>query len=158
MDRHAYFAGFFDGEGWITVATYKPRKRKKIAGLYQPPPKLVVGIGNNDPSVLIEIYKEFGGYFCRRKPQSNERPGNKGIYILSFYGDNLKLFLEKITPYLRMKKPLAELALEFTKTQRNRGSSNYFLTEDEKIKRSKIVIEIKDFRKDQREILQKEVI
>lgn len=158
MDKYAYFAGFFDGEGWITVATYKPRKRKKTSSLYQPPPKLVVGIGNMNPSVLIEIYKEFGGYLYQRKPQSKNHFGEEGIYILSFYGDNLKLFLEKITPYLRMKKPLAELALEFTKTQRNRGSSNYFLTKDEKIKREKIVIEMKDFRKDQKENLKKEVI
>ena len=94
-----YIAGFFDGEGCISIQKHHGN------GAYV----LWVSITNTSPEPLRLMKEHWGGHFVlirRHDPQSN-------IYRLYLSTRRAATFIEDVLPYLIIKKPQAELALEY---------------------------------------------
>jgi hypothetical protein len=107
----AYLAGFFDGEGSISIL-----KRKK--GEWNVSHFLRVSVGQKDGATLDWIKEKFGGnvYLVSRD----------GSYLWAVTDKNAYVFLKKIQSYLQYKKPQADLGIRFYEerilgaTRRNR--------------------------------------
>jgi len=101
----SYFAGFFDGEGHITIAVSKNKS--------QPSYWLQIGVTGTFLSVLDDFQKEFNiGHFSETYGyETNNRrcrhwrcTNNQAMHVLKC-----------LLPYLRVKKDQATLAIEFQK-------------------------------------------
>ena len=99
----SYFAGLFDGEGYITVSV--PRQRNTAV--------LVVGLGSTDFSVLGEIHRAFGG--CLTGIRLSSRVSRRLSREWKVTNDGAADFLKIVFPYLRIKKRQAALAFKFRK-------------------------------------------
>ncbi len=92
----AYFAGFIDGEGCVSFAW----RKKYITPIIQ--------ITNTDYSVLVDFFNVYGGSVRSR----NEiRPNRKDCYAWVVCGQKALKVVTDVLPYLRIKKPQAELLL-----------------------------------------------
>ena len=89
----AYAAGFFDGEGCISIS-----KNGTVD----------VRITNTAFNVLSKIQEYFGGTITNRSQKVNKRQ-----YAYSFYGENAINFLTVVKPYLIEKLPQAETVFEY---------------------------------------------
>lgn len=94
----SYLAGFFDGEGSINILT---RKRKNWNTEYQ----LTVAIGQKDGATLDWLKENYGGnvYLVKRD----------GSFYWACSNRAAQNFLQQLLPYLKYKKPQAELALTY---------------------------------------------
>lgn len=127
-ERLAYFAGFFDGEGCISETKIKPRFRKKgkNKGTWCTPPSHVqVSIGNIDLGVLLDYRREFGGRVAKRKT---------GHFIFRIGGKEAENFLFQMFPFLKVKKPFAELALKIFKTQKRKSTFSPLTKQEKRIR------------------------
>lgn len=91
----AYAAGFFDGEGCITIS-----KNGAVD----------VRVINTSKSVLTKLQSAFGGSITNRAQKVN-----KAQYAYSLYGEAAIEFITTIKPYLIDKKPQAETIIEYFK-------------------------------------------
>lgn len=93
----AYMAGFFDGEGYIGLL--KRNRGKYIEYFVQ------MAIGQKDGATMDWIKENFGGHIHHVK--------RDGSYF--WIASNRAAFriLKRILPYLKYKKPQAEMALQF---------------------------------------------
>jgi hypothetical protein len=97
----AYFAGLFDGEGYVTVSVQRNTS------------VLVVGLGSTDLSVLAELHKEFGG--CLTRIRVSSRFSRKPSREWKITNEGAAEFLKIVFPYLRIKKRQAALAFKLRK-------------------------------------------
>lgn len=115
-----YWAGFFDGEGCVTISrTYSKNKRPSYT--------LTVQIGNTHLGVLEEIKERYGGGIYTRKGVE----GRTRMYDINLRSKVAEAFISDILPFLVVKKKEAELALEFRNLAVRSVYSNRPLTEDE---------------------------
>jgi len=89
----AYAAGFFDGEGCISIS-----KNGAVD----------IRVTNTAKNVLVRLQSIFGGSITNRTQKAN-----KTQYAYSFYGENAVEFITLIKPYLIDKLPQAETILEY---------------------------------------------
>lgn len=89
----AYTAGFFDGEGCISIS-----KNGAVD----------LRIVNTAKNVLLKIQSIFGGSITDRTQKVNKRQ-----YAYSIYGNNAIEFLKLIRPYLLDKAKQADTILEY---------------------------------------------
>lgn len=89
----AYAAGFFDGEGCITIGTNGSVEARIV---------------NTNRAVLEKLESVFGGSITNRSQKTNKRQ-----YAYSFYGDNAIEFLTTIKPFLIEKLKQADTVLEY---------------------------------------------
>lgn len=89
----AYAAGFFDGEGCITIS-----KNGAVD----------IRIANTAYNVLSYLQHHFGGTITNRSQRINKRQ-----YAYCLYGENAITFINIIRPYLIDKLPQAETVLEY---------------------------------------------
>ena len=89
----AYAAGFFDGEGCISIS-----KNGAVD----------VRVTNTSKCVLDRLVSIFGGSITDRAQRANKRQ-----YAYSFYGENAVEFLNLIKPYMIEKLPQVETVLEY---------------------------------------------
>lgn len=89
----AYAAGFFDGEGCISIS-----KNGAVD----------IRVTNTAKNVLVRLQAIFGGSITNRTQKAN-----KTQYAYSFYGENAVEFIKLIKPYLIDKLPQAEAVLEY---------------------------------------------
>lgn len=89
----AYAAGFFDGEGCISIS-----KNGAVD----------IRVTNTAKNVLIKLQSIFGGSITNRTQKAN-----KTQYAYSFYGENAIEFIKLIRPYLIDKLPQADAILEY---------------------------------------------
>ena len=106
-------AGFFDGEGSITIN--------------RPHYALVVGISNSDKSVLEAFRQRYKGYLNRTNKAGDDvlkgkYKHNIDCYQFIFEYDATAAFLYAVLPHLRVKKAQAELALEYIATIKSLAS------------------------------------
>jgi hypothetical protein len=94
----AYMAGFFDGEGYVGIA-----KMKK--GDFSPYHQLVVTLSQKDGAVMDWIIGNFGG--------SASRITKARIYNWRLSARKAYDFLKEIYPFLKYKKPQAEIAMRY---------------------------------------------
>lgn len=101
----AYAAGFFDGEGHITIAAGK-RTDMRYGVSYS----MRCGASQNDLAPLLWLQSRWGGsiYAAKRKTST----GNV-THHWTILPRNAKAFLTDVLPYLIVKRERAELALEF---------------------------------------------
>ena len=99
----AYFAGLFDGEGYITIDV--PRDRNTAV--------LIVGLGSTDMSVLGELHRTFGG--CLTGVRVSSRISRKPSREWKITNDGAATFLKIVFDHLRIKKRQAALAFKFRK-------------------------------------------
>ena len=106
----AYIAGFFDGEGSITIhENGKPSPR----GL-SPNHTLQVSVGNTDPIIVRWLHDVYGGGFSVRPGI----PGCRTVYQWTCRAAKALPFLLDIAPYVRMKQKQVALAIEFQRSKR----------------------------------------
>lgn len=89
----AYAAGFFDGEGCISIS-----KNGAVD----------VRITNTAKNVLVRLQTLFGGSITNRTQKVN-----KTQYAYSLYGEEAIKFITILKPYLIDKKPQADTILEY---------------------------------------------
>ncbi len=95
----AYTAGFFDGEGCISIS-----KNGAVD----------LRIVNTAKNVLLKIQSIFGGSITDRSQKVNKRQ-----YAYSIYGSNAIEFLKLIRPYLVDKAKQADTILEYYSIRNN---------------------------------------
>ena len=95
----AYAAGFFDGEGCISIT-----KNGAVD----------VRITNTAKSVLVKFQGLFGGTIGSRTQRVN-----KTQYAFCLYGENAIDFIKVIKPFLIEKLPQAETVLEYYELRNN---------------------------------------
>lgn len=93
----AYMAGFFDGEGYVGLL--KRNRGTWIEYFIQ------LSIGQKDGAVMDWVKENFGGHLHLVK--------RDGSYYWIASNQNAYKVLKRITPFLKYKKPQAELALRF---------------------------------------------
>ena len=98
----AYVAGFFDGEGSISIKS--PGKKSGFA--------LVVSVSQYHPLPIELIHTVWGGYIGK---------GANGSVRVMLYSKSAGKFLADIYPYLIVKKQQAEQALAFQQSKKNNG-------------------------------------
>lgn len=115
----SYWAGMLDGEGSIVIS--KSAKGQRSLHLTH---FLRVLIYNTDKA-LIESAKTDFGFGCITKtithhPVINGRKNTKTstVYAFNAITNNAEQFLKIIYPYLRLKKPQADLAFKFQEYKR----------------------------------------
>lgn len=105
----AYFAGFFDGEGWVSVSA----KRK---GNGQRWTSLQIGVAQKTRDVLEFAQRLFPSgriYFHTLRPSP--------IYTLEWNSQKAAKVLREVLPFLKVKKAQALLYLEFAAWRAKRG-------------------------------------
>jgi len=109
-----YAAGFFDGEGSISVLLTRTLGEKVLRGT---PGKvyhkysLRVQVTNTKRSILDEYQSQWGGsVYVQTKAKKHHR---LDCHVWTLNGKNAKPFLEDVKPHLKLKCGQAELALEF---------------------------------------------
>jgi|SRR5690348_4248669 len=100
-----YLAGYFDGEGTVTIQFHSWTRRGKTYSGYQ----LHVAIGNTYKPLLEEIRQQFGGKIDIGKKR---QPQHRQFYVWRATGTNARAFLQTVLPHLREKRQQVELALQ----------------------------------------------
>ncbi len=116
----AYFAGIFDGEGCVTI---KKVQKKTTAGNTSRSHSLQVDIGNTNEWLCRQFAFAFGGSVHSQKSTG------KRVWRWQVAARKAGAFLEAILPYMRIKRPQVEIALQFQRTRYMRGKKR--LTEGE---------------------------
>jgi hypothetical protein len=116
MNRE-YIAGFFDGEGWITISRDKAytKYRRKYPKYY-----LRVGIQHTNRFILEQIAKIYGGSIHNDAP----REGRHQMFQWALKSGKAVRFLEDLKDFLIIKKPQALLGTEFYKHCREYWKNN----------------------------------
>lgn len=124
----AYFAGFFDGEGYIGLLK---RQRGKYTEYF-----VQLSIGQNDGAVMDWIKENFGGnvYLVKRD----------GSFYWTSSNRKALAILKRILPYLKYKKPQAELAIDFFEGREKRAQT---ISPKEKARREDIYLKLKASKK-----------
>lgn len=106
----AYIAGFFDGEGCVSIE--RCAKRNGHGFQYH----LTAVITQSEPDSLTEIITAVG---CGKIYRAPHRLAVTGYYYHArFSGSDAKLLLTTLLPYLKQKKAEANLALDFLENAR----------------------------------------
>lgn len=104
-----YIAGFFDGEGTICI-TKSRNYRKLTSSCY----RLAVEICQKDTTFLKYLQSIYGGKVYKKL--------NKGSIFHQYRvhkREDVRFFLEDISPFLIFKKEQAKLAINFLETIRD---------------------------------------
>ena len=118
---HAYFAGFFDGEGCVSFANDET-----------PTPRITIVNTVREP---LDMAKElFGGNICFRSNESH--PNHKFCYIWNIGSrSDIERFLLAILPYVCIKRPQVKLVLAYLNACRCCTGGPDYLFDEEKLLR-----------------------
>ena len=112
----AWAAGFFDGEGTISISTVMSRK-----SIY-PSHSLTAHAGNSDQETLMALREEWGGYVNTVNTES-QHLGKKPMWRWQIRGINALPFMEAIAPYSIGEKRLQILlGIQFLKGRTHMNS------------------------------------
>ncbi len=120
----AYIAGFFDGDGSITVQIVKDKTKKfnfviKISlGFYQK---------TSNHWFILWLQEKFAphGYIVKRKAQAKTDSGISEFRIVAI--SPVEKILKELYPYLKLKKPLSKLVLKIISDLKNVQTEAEFL-------------------------------
>jgi hypothetical protein len=104
MSDLAYFAGFFDGEGTVSITP-------------APHHTLQVSVANTDGSVCLLFKDRFRGSVTTQ--QDGRRPEWKPCFHWTTRAQMAEDFVRAVLPWLVVKRVHAELALSFRETFHN---------------------------------------
>jgi hypothetical protein len=114
-----YFAGFFDGEGCISLFYCKIRPKKtapteRVMGF-----RLVALASNTDQTPLVALRERYGGAINLSKARNEKL---KAVYSWRIIKrDAMRSFLTDIAPYTLVKKPQIDIALRYLATVAESG-------------------------------------
>lgn len=104
----AYWAGFFDGEGYIGIYKYKQND-----GYHKSPGySVVMGLTLTNKKIVEEFGCLFKGFQITRR-EYKRNPNAKTQYYWQAKGHTAIAVLKALMPFLKLKKRQAELAIEF---------------------------------------------
>lgn len=119
----SYFAGIIDGEGCIGIERLSAGVHRKRA--YYCSRLTVINTDENLMKLLVGFFK--GSYNTRKKIE-----GRKTCYRWHVFGKNQVYALQKLIPFLFIKKAQALLLIEYNKTmKRGRKLTDEILAERE---------------------------
>jgi hypothetical protein len=104
----AYAAGFFDGEGAVSILRVRARRSGKGRDIY----KVLVIVVNTNRPVLERFQGQFGGKLYKSNFKTKPtywRP----LFQWHLWGEDCERFLRDLRPNLFIKGALADSALEF---------------------------------------------
>lgn len=101
----AYAAGFFDGEGNVSIAI-----NSKAGGAGHDVYNMRVGAAQCDPSPLVWMRDRWGGSIARKTR------GPCLYYHWACFARMAAAFLTDVLPYLQVKRERAQLAIKFQST------------------------------------------
>ena len=111
----AYVAGIIDGEGYIGLT--RQGKSRSI--------RLTVSVDNTNEWLIQWLHFAFGGsIYLRHRRKENWKPQWSWIITCLRASDFLKL----VYPFLRIKKPQAEIAIKFQEARRG-----HYMTDEERV-------------------------
>ncbi len=110
----AYYAGIFDGEGTIGVY-YQARKNSHLRVTYQ----LRVQLVSTDEWIIQSLRFAFGGNVIIEPRKENPKWATAYRWFLT--RQQSLNFINAVIPYLRLKRPQAELALKYQVHKTNGG-------------------------------------
>jgi hypothetical protein len=107
-NRLIYWAGFIDGKGTFKIIKRRPnRKTREKTPKYIP----YLAVANTNEAIIKLLKKEFGcGTIWHKKPF---KPNHKPAFAWYVCDRKCVEIVEKLYPYLIVKKPQAELILKF---------------------------------------------
>ena len=108
----AYAAGFFDGEGTVSV----PKRKVKEKYYY----RLNVSVSNTYRKTLEEFQVAFGGQIY-----NDTNYVNKPLFSWQINGQEAAKFLQQIEPFLAEKRSQAWLGMEYSALTVARDTSEY---------------------------------
>ena len=129
----AYVAGIIDGEGWIRIHNRKIKNGNQNYALQ-------VGVGMTNECLINWLKFCFGGSVLQRNQIGNRKTRYDWALATKQAGDFLKLVL----PYLKIKRPQAELALKFQSRRRYRGNPNWKDTPKRTMSDEDLALDISD--------------
>ena len=114
----AWAAGFFDGEGYVTIhkRIVKPKKETHKEYIAH---RLRIGLNHVAPAPVYELSRLFGGYVYHEKitnRKNSDGYNRKDRYAWILCDEQAKEVLIQLMPYLRNKNKVAELGIELRKT------------------------------------------
>lgn len=121
----AYVAGIVDGEGSIRIARRKVSSQRPNKKGRQSYFLLVVEVGNTQEWLIQWLRLAFGGSIVTN-PAHGQR---QTFYRWVLQNKAAAAFLFAVLPYLRIKRPEAEIALAFQARKKYRGCKG--MTEEE---------------------------
>lgn len=110
----SWIAGFVDGEGCVTI---NAKKNIRIPPCYVP----VLAVSNTNLKILktfLKILRPINGSLFLHRPQGQH---HKESHRIQYVGQNCRDVLKLILPYLKLKKRVADLVLNFPKRRRSYG-------------------------------------
>jgi hypothetical protein len=117
-DDLVYAAGLFDGEGCIQIARQKHARGRNKKAYF-----MLVTLTMVDPLLPSWLHRGFGGtLFLSRLSRKN--PAHRDAWFWSACGANALHFLEVVGPFMRQKKPQADVAIDYQKRNHRVMSSD----------------------------------
>jgi hypothetical protein len=116
----AYAAGFFDGEGCVSISFSHPNVRnRRTTPIYT----LVVKVSNTNKAILEWLQSAFEGSIVEHHSRKEKRVGTiwNTAWAWKANGNIATKFLELILPYLKIKQRSATLAIEFRRFAKSRS-------------------------------------
>jgi len=135
----AYCAGFFDGEGCLSIKKVKQRQVRKNGNVKEYySVSLCIDIAQNSLEVLETIQKEFGGTIHGNQ---SKNPNSAMGYILRMYKNSARVFLEAVQPYSVVKRNHVKLGLDYVALKDSEDESLYILSSKKRKQRSPLLLE-----------------
>ena len=123
VEKYAYAAGLFDGEGCVRIAKSQAKKKAK-----SPQYSLIVKVTQKDGRVMDWLKGNWGGTVLIMHKTNNQDENFRYDWFLNH--NNAAKFLKDILPFLKIKKEQTQLALRF---QGRLTKSRYKAPEDQKL-------------------------
>jgi hypothetical protein len=137
-----WLAGFFDGEGCVTVT---------MSGVTNP--RVMVSITQQDYNLLYAIWKKFcePNTGCLYKPVRKKSRGNEqDVWLLHFTGKSCLPILETIAPYVILKRKLVGWGMEMARLTQERGKGGSTLPQENRNRRLELMKLVRDENKGSR--------
>jgi hypothetical protein len=126
-----WLAGFFDGEGCITVT---------MSGVTNP--RVMVSITQQDYNILYAIWEKFctTRTGCLYKPTRKKSRGNEqDCWLLHFTGKSCLPILRTIEPYVILKRKLVIWGIEMAQLTQERGKGGSTLPQENRARRMELM-------------------
>jgi hypothetical protein len=106
----AYIAGFVDGEGYIGIIKDSRRITFRRTDSYE----AVIKIANTNKAIIDWFLNSYGGQVDMRVFEGK----SKDAYCWKLAGEKLIPFLDKVSPYLKIKRKQCEIVKALRNTYR----------------------------------------
>ena len=120
--ERAYFAGLFDGEGYVSIRTQQGSAEQAIeratkSGFGACRFGLVIGVSMTDYPTIHRLHEKLGGSAVIDSKTADHPRWNKAWHWRAL-GDTATAVLKQLYPYLGLKKKKAALAFKFQEVKK----------------------------------------